>query len=85
MMSGAGFGMGAMWLFGLLVLVGLVLLVVVGVRALGGGIGRAGGPGAGDRRPGRSRAREVLDERYAHGELNTAEYQERLQAIEGDS
>ncbi len=33
----------------------------------------------GDRRP--SRAREILDERYARGELTTDEYHERLDAL----
>lgn len=83
---GDGFGMGGMWGFwglGLLVLIGLVLLIVLAVRVLGGGISRGSGtePGAGDRVPGRSRARETLDERYARGELSTEEYRERLETL----
>jgi putative membrane protein len=77
--GGMGMGMGWMWIFGLLVIIGIVLLVVVVVRAMGGGISR------GDRgsatTPGRSRAREVLDERYARGELSSEEYRERLQGL----
>lgn len=86
-MIGNGSGMGWMWVFGLLLLVGLVLLVVVAVRAVGGGVTRNAGAGAptGDRPPGRSRDREVLDERYARGELNTEEYHERRQAIGEDA
>jgi putative membrane protein len=90
-MMGHGFGMGWGWLFGLLLLVGLGLLIVVAVRALGGGISRdtptrdappgVGGP----RSPARSSAREILDERYARGELNTEEYHERLQTLGEDT
>ena len=78
---GTGSGMGWMWMFWLLLVVGIVLVVVVAVRALGGGIRRDGTPGGGDGRPSRSRAREVLDERYARGELTTEEYRERLSAL----
>ena len=63
-------------LFGILVLVGFGLLIFVAVR-----FGGSRGAGATDRQRGRSRAREVLDERYARGELTTQEYRERLQAI----
>lgn len=87
-MTGYGSGMGWGWVFGLLVLVGLVLLVLLGVRVLGGGVsrGNAAGetrPGAviGSRQPTRSRACEILDERYARGELSTEVYYERLQAL----
>lgn len=77
-------GTGWMWLFWLLLIIGVVLLAVVTVRALGGGITR------GDGRDGRasgeqSRARQVLDERYARGEISTEEYQERLRVLGGDS
>ncbi len=80
--NGMGFGMGWAWLFGLLMLVGLVLLVVLLVRVLGGGV--TGSPQSGNRaqdgpRPGR--AREILDERYARGEMTTDEYRERLTGL----
>lgn len=72
-----GMGMGWGWLFWLLLVIGVVLLVVLAVRALGGGVTRGAG------RPlARSRAREVLDERYARGELTTEEYRERLRELE---
>ena len=80
-MYGYGMGWWGFWLFALLFLAGLVLLVVVAVRVLGGGIdrGRAAPPGtAGGEGGGRSSARQILDERYARGELTTQEYQERL-------
>lgn len=78
---GSGMGMGWGWLFWLLMVVGVILLVVVAVRALGGGV--TGGAGV-RRPPARSRARELLDERYARGELTTEEYRERLQGL-GDN
>lgn len=76
-------GMGWMWLFWLLLITGVVLLAVVGVRALGGGVTR--GDGRDGRAPGgQSRARQVLDERYARGEISTEEYQERLRVLGGE-
>lgn len=82
-MYGNGMGGAAwFWLFGF---IGLALLIVVAIRALGGGISRGSGPDTntspGDRQPETSRARQLLDERYARGELNTEEYRERIQAL----
>jgi putative membrane protein len=72
-----------MWLFGLLTVAGLALLVVVAVRAIAGGITRTpsvtGPYTAGSIR--RSRAREILDARYANVEIGTEEYRARLQAL----
>ena len=80
-----GAGMGWMWLFWLLLVLGVVLLVVVVVRAVGGGVTRSGAdrPDAGAR-PGRGRARQLLDERYARGEITTEEYRERLSELGED-
>ncbi len=91
---GYGSGMG-MWGYGLLLVVGVGLLVVLAVRVRGGGISR--GPRVGPNEPprdaigteqpqdapapGPGRAREILDERYARGELSTEEYRERLQSL----
>lgn len=76
---GFGTGMGWGWIFWPMMLVGVVMLVLVAVRAMGGGVTRGDtGP---QPVPGRSRAREVLDERYARGELTTEEYRERLLAL----
>ena len=81
-----GGGMGWMWLFWLLLIIGVVLLVLAAVRVLGGGVTRppsdqrdAGSPRA------RSRARELLDERYARGDITTEEYRERLAALGEDT
>ncbi len=84
MMFGYGYGMGWMWLFGLLALVGLVLLVLVIVRASTGGIKRNNARGATHGAPGtgaKSTPRQILDERYARGELTTEEYRERLATL----
>jgi putative membrane protein len=80
---GYGYGMGGMWLwwlFGLILLVGLVLLAVLVVRTLAGGT-VSGPPGAPGSAP-PNRAREILDERYARGEVSTEEYQERLRSLD---
>lgn len=82
-MMGNGFGGGWMWLFALLTLAALVLLITVLVRIVVGGL-TPGPPrqnaDQSSARPGR--AREILDERYARGELTTEEYQERLRALD---
>ena len=79
-MMGSGTGWG--WFFGGLLLIGLVLLVVVAVRGLGGGLRR---DGAGAKRPvgaDADRARRLLDERYARGEISTEEYQQRRRVLD---
>lgn len=79
-------GMWGFWLLGLLVLVGIGMLVFFAVRA-GGGFSRGAGSStstgtsAGPQQPGRESPREVLDHRYARGELETEEYRERLQTL----
>lgn len=81
-MMGDGSGMGWGWIFWLLMLIGIVLVIVVVVRAVGGGVRRdADSTRAAGGQSGRSRAREVLDERYARGELTTEEYRERLTGL----
>lgn len=75
MMWGYGF---AMMLFGLLVVVGFVLLGLALVR---GSSGR-GGQVTESAQP-RATGRQILDERYARGEVSTEEYQERLRGLQG--
>jgi putative membrane protein len=94
-MIGGGFGMGDpwIWLWGGLLLVGVALLAILAVRGLAGGIDHrrrtlagVGDAVLGDRRgPGRSRAREILDERFAQGELTSEEYRERLRILGEDT
>lgn len=86
MMSGYGQGMGWLWLWIPLLLIGVALLVLLAVRVFGGGIrdgygppGRLGpnGPPPG----GGGSAREILDERFARGELTTDQYREYLKVL----
>jgi putative membrane protein len=71
--------MGWMWVFWILLIVGLVLLVILLVRLIGGGTPRRGADGS--RTSGDSRAREILAERYARGELTAEEYREALRTL----
>lgn len=82
-MIGNGDGTWGWMFFGLLMMVGVVLLVVVVVRVIAGGV-RGGGAIESARPRGRPEtpARQLLDERYAHGELTTEEYHERLRVLE---
>lgn len=85
MMNGGGMGgMGLMWIFGLLVLVGVIVLIVVLVKALSGRSPNTAGHGN-NRGTGPGQARQILEERYAHGELSTEEYRERLRILEEGS
>ncbi|UVJ41570.1 SHOCT domain-containing protein [Arthrobacter sp. CJ23] len=82
MMWGYGMDMGWMWLWGLFALIGIALLVVLAVRLFSGGGYGAGGPqGPGGQPPFRSGARQILDERFAKGELTAEEYRERLRVL----
>ncbi|KAB2912473.1 MAG: SHOCT domain-containing protein [Hyphomicrobiaceae bacterium] len=75
---GMGWGWGGMWLgplFAIALLALLVALIVALVRWVGGGS---------DDGPRRARtAREILDERYARGEIDREEYQRRRNDIAG--
>jgi putative membrane protein len=76
MMGGGfgGFGLG-MLLFWILI----IGAVVVVVRAVAGGSWgeRFGGTGGGERR-----ARQVLDERFARGEIDREEYEEKRRLLQ---
>jgi putative membrane protein len=73
-----GWGWGGMWLGPLFMLIPLALLIaaiVLLVRWMGSGSGNGGG---------RVRtARDILDERYASGEIDREEYQRRRDDIRG--
>ena len=86
-MMGYGSGGGAgMWLFGLVTLVGVVLLGILAIRLFGGGLGPnrpAASEAAGITGPRRDPALAILDQRYARGEIDTEEYQERVRQLGG--
>jgi len=66
-----GWGGGWMWLWGTLMMLSWVVIIAAAVWA----VSRSRD---GDRT---SRAREILEERYARGELTTEEYRERLEHL----
>ena len=83
--DGMGWGMGWMWVFWLLLIVGTVVLVLVLVKAFTGSSGggsRQGGAALPPTGAGPRRSREILEERYARGEISTEEYRERLRTLE---
>jgi putative membrane protein len=72
---GGGMWLGPLFMIALLVL--LIAAIVALVRWMGGGSGDSGG---------RVRtARDILDERYARGEIDREEYQRRRDDIAGRS
>lgn len=77
MMGGAGFGV--MWALWLLVLVVIGVLVFVGVRLASQprDDSRSAPPASA------SSARTILEERYARGEIDSEEFTERMQRLEG--
>lgn len=85
-----GYGMGGSggtWLFVTLLILGVALIGVLAIRTLGGGIGpdRDSQARPTDRPPERSRAREILDERYARGDIDADEYNRRLAVMGTDA
>lgn len=74
------------WLWGILLLIGIALLVVLAVRAFGGGIGDGGirgrrGQNAPPDSTAPSTARRILDERFARGELTAEQYRQQLKVL----
>ena len=76
-----GWAGGWMWLWGSFMMVALVALVVYVLRS---GLGSSGDsqPAAGAV-DGAKKAREILSERYARGEINADEYREKLHDLGG--
>jgi putative membrane protein len=73
-----GAAMGWMWVWPLLIVVGLVILGYVGVRLVQGR--KMSGPSGPDAGAGSS-ARRILDERYARGEIDEEEYRRRRDVL----
>lgn len=66
--------MGWMWLWPVLVVAGLVVLGYLAVRLATGGWPT-------DRTPARGSARDILDGRYARGEIDEEEYRHRRSVL----
>lgn len=67
-----GWGGGWMWVWGSVMLALMAALIVWMVRATAGGVSK---------RDVNERAREILGERYARGELTVDEYRERIDEL----
>jgi putative membrane protein len=76
MMWGYGYEIGWMWLWGVFLLAGITVLVILAVRLLTGGLLHSGPSPSG-----RSQARLILDERFARGELTAEQYRENLKVL----
>ena len=74
-MMGYGDSGGWMWGYGWLMMLGVLVLIGLAVWAVLPGVSRA--PDA----IGRNRTRQILDEQYAAGEMNTDEYTERQRTL----
>lgn len=70
-------------LYAALLVVGVTLLAITAIRVLVGGIADSPGAAASARRTGSRSARQILEERYAAGELSTDEFQRRLRVLQG--
>lgn len=72
-----------MVLYAALLVVGVTLLAITAVRVLVGGIADSPSPATSARPASSGSARQVLEERYATGELSTEEFQHRLRVLQG--
>lgn len=79
---GSMIGWGWMWIFWALIVIGAVLLGIVLINLLRG---RGSRPEADSNRHDSAAstmtARQILEQRYARGEIDTAEYRERLENL----
>lgn len=70
-------------LYAALLVVGVTLLAITAVRVLGGGIADSPGSATSARRTSTGSAQQILEERFAAGELSTDEFQRRLRVLQG--
>ena len=82
-MMGYGYDGGVwMWVFGGLMMVGVLLLIGAVVWAIMAATTRGNAAATAPADPGgRAWTRQVLDERYARGEMTSEEYTERLHTL----
>jgi len=87
-MMGYGYNDGGlwMWVFGGLMMVGVLVLIGLAVWAViaatsRGNRSQATADTSSAEMSGRARTRQVLDERYARGEMTSEEYTERLHTL----
>lgn len=78
--GGSWLGMGLMMFFGLLFLVGVVLLIVWLAREAGGSGGHVGGP-QGPYRSGTHEACDIARLRYARGEITKEQFEEICRTV----
>ena len=72
-----GWNSGWMWLWGALMIAGFIALAVW----LANTTRSTGAPPANPRHDPTARARQIVDERYANGDLTTDEYREKLDEL----
>lgn len=70
-------------LYGALLVVGVTLLAITALRVLIGGVADSPGPATSARPTSSRSARQILEERYAAGELSTDEFERRLRVLQG--
>ena len=70
-------------LYEALLVAGVALLAITAVRALIGGIADSPGPATSARPTSSRSAQQILEVRYAAGELSTDEFQHRLRVLQG--
>ncbi|TDW29755.1 SHOCT domain-containing protein [Cryobacterium psychrophilum] len=74
--------MGWTWGFGLLAVAGVALIIYVVVRALSNNTTGKAGPPSTPSPPAPTRARLILDERFARGELTQEQYKDQLRTLD---
>lgn len=74
-------GMGFMMFFGLLILIGIVLLVVWFARSMTGGGSQGGWSGGPQHHGGRAEACDIARLRYARGEITKEQFEEICRTV----
>ena len=70
-------------LYAALLVLGVALIAITALRVLIGGIADSPGPATSARPTSSRSAHQILEERYAAGELSTDEFQRRLRVLQG--